>query len=130
MALFQIFYRQRKPRPFNHRPIYWDPQKEKLEKRVERIRSEMIKNGELPHDSGMGEYSPPPKSEEDSFRSRLSSAEENIRGSFVQGTRHLRSQYDRGENASARLQKIIKLIVLMIAAGVIVVVLRKFNIFL
>ena len=33
MALFS-FYNVRKPRQFEHKPIYWDPDKEELEKRI------------------------------------------------------------------------------------------------
>ncbi len=31
MGIF-FFYQNRKPRPFEHKPIYWDPKKEKREK--------------------------------------------------------------------------------------------------
>ena len=40
MALFS-FYNVRKPRQFEHKPIYWDPDKEELEKRVHRVKREM-----------------------------------------------------------------------------------------
>lgn len=33
MALFS-FYNMRKPRQFDHKPIYWDPHKEALEERT------------------------------------------------------------------------------------------------
>ena len=37
MALFS-FYNVRKPRQFNHKPIYWDPHKEAMEERVRKSR--------------------------------------------------------------------------------------------
>ena len=40
MALFS-FYHMRKPRQFEHKPIYWDPHKEALEERVSKIKREM-----------------------------------------------------------------------------------------
>ena len=33
MALFS-FYNVRKPRQFDHKPIYWDPHKEAMEDRI------------------------------------------------------------------------------------------------
>ena len=35
------FYSMRKPRQFEHKPIYWDPHKEELEERKRKIRIEM-----------------------------------------------------------------------------------------
>lgn len=40
MALFS-FYNVRKPRQFNHKPIYWDPHKEAMEERVRKMKREM-----------------------------------------------------------------------------------------
>ena len=40
MAFFS-FYNVRKPRQFEHKPIYWDPHKEEMEERVRRIKREM-----------------------------------------------------------------------------------------
>ena len=39
MALFS-FYNVRKPRQFNHKPIYWDPHKEAMEERVRKMKRE------------------------------------------------------------------------------------------
>ena len=36
MALFS-FYNMRKPRQFDHKPIYWDPHKEALEERISTV---------------------------------------------------------------------------------------------
>ena len=38
MALFS-FYNVRKPRQFNHKPIYWDPHKEAMEERVRKMKA-------------------------------------------------------------------------------------------
>ena len=40
MALFS-FYNVRKPRQFEHKPIYWNPHKEEMDERVRRIKREM-----------------------------------------------------------------------------------------
>lgn len=40
MKLF-FFYNNRKPRGFNYKPVYYDPQKEELEKRIAKIKREM-----------------------------------------------------------------------------------------
>ena len=40
MALFS-FYNMRKPRQFDHKPIYWDPHKEALEERISKVKREM-----------------------------------------------------------------------------------------
>ena len=35
------FYNNRRPRQFDHKPIYFDPHKEAMEERVRRIKKEM-----------------------------------------------------------------------------------------
>ena len=40
MGMFS-FYNMRKPRQFEHKPIYWDPRKEKLEQRIHKVKMEM-----------------------------------------------------------------------------------------
>lgn len=40
MALFS-FYNMRKPRQYDHKPIYWDPHKEALEERISKVKREM-----------------------------------------------------------------------------------------
>lgn len=44
MALFS-FYNMRKPRQFDHKPIYWDPHKEALEERISKVKREMVVEG-------------------------------------------------------------------------------------
>ena len=68
MALFS-FYNVRKPRQFDHKPIYWDPHKEAME-----------------------DY----KAE--------------IKGSFVEGTSHLKKSRDNGHDSRSRTYKNMKLL--------------------
>ena len=63
MALFS-FYNMRKPRQFDHKPIYWDPHKEALEERISKVKREM--GVEEP----LEEYKP------------------HIKGTFIEGTSH------------------------------------------
>lgn len=36
-----LFPKMRKPRGFNYQPMYWDPEKERKEERLKRIKKEM-----------------------------------------------------------------------------------------
>lgn len=64
MGLF-FFYNQKKPRGFNHKPIYYDPRKEALDERVQKVKREI---GEPIDDA---EYKP------------------NLKGAFRNETEHL-----------------------------------------
>ena len=111
----QSFFKQRRPRQFEHKLIYWDPKREELAKRVERIRREMIEAGELEPDSApeptsggtSGSSSTPPNYD----------ATEQIRGAFVQSTRHLSRQHRRGITSADRSQRIIRLMIALLALG-------------
>ena len=76
MALFS-FYNMRKPRQFDHKPIYWDPHKEALEERISKVKREM--GVEEP----LEEYKP------------------HIKGTFIEGTSHLKKSVGRGEGLGA-----------------------------
>lgn len=89
MSLFS-FYNVRKPRRYEHKPIYWDPQKEALEERVLRVKREMGLE-EKPE-----EYKP------------------QIKGSFIEGTTHLKRSRDRGDDSRGREYKNVKLIVVLV----------------
>jgi len=41
------FFKTREPNRFNYTPLYWDPQKEKREERVRRIKAELGQEVEL-----------------------------------------------------------------------------------
>ena len=87
MAFFS-FYNVRKPRQFEHMPIYWDPHKEEMDERVRRIKREM----------GMEEES-------------LENYKPQIKGTFIEGTTHLKRSRNRGDNSRSREYKNVKLIV-------------------
>lgn len=85
MALFS-FYSTRKPRQYGHQPIYWDPHKEAMEKRIQTVKQEM--GIEVPEE----EYKP------------------QIKGTFIEGTSHLKKSRDKGDNSRSRTYKNIKLL--------------------
>jgi len=89
MALFS-FYNMRKPRQFNHRPIYWDPHKEALNDRIRKVEIEMGVREETAE-----EYKP------------------NIKGSFVAGMSHLRKSRARGDDARIRVNKNMRLLLIL-----------------
>lgn len=91
MALFS-FYNVRKPRQFEHKPIYWDPDKEELEKRVHRVKREM----------GLEEES-------------VEEYKDAIRGSFIEGTMHLKKSKSRGDDPRSRHYKNMKLLLALVA---------------
>ncbi|OAV67657.1 hypothetical protein Barb7_00323 [Bacteroidales bacterium Barb7] len=88
MALFS-FYNVRKPRQFEHKPIYWDPHKEEMENRVRRIRREMGLE-ETPET-----YKP------------------QIKGTFIEGTSHLKRNVSKGYNVRSRGYRNVKLLTVL-----------------
>ena len=84
---FISFYNMRKPRQFDHKPIYWDPRKEALEERISKVKREM--GIEEP----LEEYKP------------------HIKGTFIEGTSHLKKHVERGESSRSRTYKNVKLFV-------------------
>lgn len=86
MALFS-FYNVRKPRQFEHKPIYWDPRKEAMEERVRKVKREM----------GLEET-------EEEYKPQ-------IKGTFIEGTSHLKRSRDKGENSRSREYKNVKLLI-------------------
>lgn len=73
------FFKQRKPRGFNHQYIYVDERKERLRAMEERARREL---GLIP------------KAEK--------TTEERIRGKFVEQTSHLKRQQEKGKPTSSK----------------------------
>ena len=90
MALFS-FYNMRKPRQFNHKPIYWNPHKEALNERIRKVEIEMGVREETAK-----EYKP------------------NIKGSFVAGTSHLRKSRARGGDVRSRTNKNMRLLLILV----------------
>lgn len=84
MGMFNI----REPRRFEHKYIYYDERKEKLAKIEERARREL---GMLPEES----FNP-----------------ENIRGKFVEGTKHLKRRKENGGPTISVQAAVILIIVL------------------
>ena len=89
MAVFS-FYKMRKPRQFNHTPIYYDPRKEALDERIRKVEIEM----------GV-------RQEEEEYKP-------SIKGTFIEGTTHLRKSRARGDDSRTRESKNMRL--LLIAA--------------
>ena len=93
MALFS-FYSMRKPRQFGHKPIYFDPRKEALEKRIHKVKMEMGVE-----DVDYEQY------------------KEAIRGSFVDATSHLKKSRDKGDDVRNRIYKNMRLFIILIILG-------------
>ncbi len=95
MAFFS-FYNTRRPRQFDHKPIYWDPKKEAMEDRIRKVKREMGLEDQLSAEDYKAE----------------------IKGSFIEGTSHLKKSRERGQDSRSRTYKNGKLIlaaVLLIA---------------
>ena len=95
MALFS-FYNIRKPRQFNHKPIYWDPHREALDERIRKVEIEMGVRDET-----IEEYKP------------------NIKGSFVSGMSHLRRSRARGVDIRNRTTKNVRLLLILVVLAAI-----------
>ena len=87
MALFS-FYNVRKPRQYAHKPIYWDPHKEAMEERIRKVKREIGMEEELSIDDYKAE----------------------IKGSFIEGTSHLKKSRDNGNDSRSRTYKNMKLL--------------------
>lgn len=108
----QSFFRPRKPTSFNHRYIYHDPAKEARERRYERLRNELIDEGEIEGEK-THKYEGYAEGEEYSSSRR-------VRGKFASGTQHLQKQIDSGLTAHDRRIKMIRLMVMLLAFGFMV----------
>ena len=97
MALFS-FYNVRKPRQFDHKPIYWDPHKEAMEDRIRKVKREIGMEEELSIDDYKAE----------------------IKGSFVEGTSHLKKSRDNGHDSRSRTYKNMKLLLAAAILGDII----------
>jgi hypothetical protein len=93
MRLFS-FYSVRKPRQFEHKPIYWDQRKEALEERIRKVKREMGVQEE-----SLEEYKP------------------SIRGTFIEGTTHLKKSRMKGDDVRNRVYKNMRLILVLVLLG-------------
>ena len=95
MALFS-FYNVRKPRQFNHKPIYWDPRREALDERIRKVEIEMgVREEEL------GDYKP------------------HIKGTFIEGMSHLKKSRARGDDMRTRISKNMRLLLFLSVLAVL-----------
>jgi len=90
MAFFS-FYNMRKPRQFNHQPIYFDARKEALDERIRKAEIEMGVREE-----SLEEYKPA------------------IKGTFFEGTTHLKKSRARGDTVRDRGTKNMRLLILLL----------------
>ena len=88
------FYKLRKPRQFDHKPIYFDPRKEALDKRIHKVKMEL----------GVEETD-------------YEQYKEAIRGSFIEGTKHLKKSKDRGDDIRNRVYKNMRLLLFLAILG-------------
>ncbi|MDD2436331.1 MAG: hypothetical protein PHG27_02600 [Massilibacteroides sp.] len=88
------FFKTRKPRKFEHKPIYWDPEKEKKEERERRIKRELGLDD-------LSEYKP------------------SIKGTFVEGTSHLKKSLNKGDTVESRKVKSFRLIMILLFLGLL-----------
>lgn len=108
----QSFFRPRRPKTFEHKYIYWDARKEALERRVERIRNNLIDDGEIEGEKthkfdGYAE-------------GEVYSSSRRIRGKFASGTQHLQKQIDAGIDRHDRRLRIIRLMLMLLGFGFMV----------
>ena len=89
------FYKLRKPRQFDHKPIYYDPRKEALQKRIRKVKMDL----------GV---------EEPDYELY----KESIRGSFIEGTTHLKKSKEKGEEIRDRIYRNMRLILIIVLLGV------------
>ncbi len=89
-----LFMKTRQPRKFEHKPIYWDPEKEKAEERERRVKREMGIVEDLE------DYKP------------------QIKGTFTEGTTHLKKSFNRGDTMDSRKYKNIRLAAILIILAV------------
>jgi hypothetical protein len=95
MKLFS-FYNVRKPRQFEHKPIYWDPRREALQDRIRKVKIEMGVLQEKPED-----YKPA------------------IKGTFIEGTTHLKKSRLKGDDVRNRVYKNMRLLLILAILAVI-----------
>ena len=88
------FYNMRKPRQYDHKPIYYDQRKESLENRIHKVKMEM--------------------GEEEIDPERYKAA---IKGSFVESTSHLKKSVNKGDNVSNRVNKNVRLVLILLVLG-------------
>lgn len=95
MGIF-YFYNQKKRRTFNYQPLYHDPKKVEMEKRIRKIQREL--------DGDTSEIS-------------LEDYKDRLEGAISNQSKHLKRSYNKGETKQKRSQKnwwLILIVVLLI----------------
>ena len=87
-----LFFNVKKPREFRHDPIYFDPRKDALDERVNKVKREM---GELPQE----DYKP------------------DLKGAFINQSTHVRRRKeDPDKGSSSRNIRLAVILVLLVIA--------------
>ena len=118
----QSFFKQRRPRQFEHKLIYWDPRREELQKRVARVRQELVASGELTAEEAQRRTADEEALSTDEDQMLPDSAEHydpssQVRGSFMRSTQHLQHQHERGLTAADRDRRTIRLMLGLLLLG-------------
>ena len=118
----QSFFKQRRPRQFEHKLIYWDPRREELQKRVARVRQELVASGELSAEEAQRRTAAEEALPTGADRMLPDSAEHydpssQVRGSFMRSTQHLQRQHERGLTAADRDRRTIRLMLGLLLLG-------------
>ena len=95
MGIFS-FYKLRQPRQFDHRPIYFDQRKEALEKRIHKVKMDL----------GVAETD-------------YEQYKEAIKGSFIEGTSHLKKSKGKGDDVRNRVYKNMRLLLIIVVLAFI-----------
>ncbi len=118
-----FFYRPRLPKRFDPKPIYWDPKKEALNKRIDSIRQELVQEGKLSENlapsSLYSQHSQEVETQRDpTLKALLEDTsldrEEAIHKAFIKGTRHLQRQEKKGIDRAARRNSIMRSLVVLL----------------
>lgn len=100
---FFFFYGNRKPRQYEHKPIYWDPNKEKLQERIDRIKRQL--------------------DEEDGKIATTEEYKPQIKGAFLESSEHIRRQHERGRDSKYRSSRSMTLLLFLVILLVVLWVL-------
>lgn len=113
MALFGT---SRKPRKFNYNPIYHDPRKTALQRRTEKIRDELIANGELePTEEDLARHERVKENESHEERLR-----DKLHQSLRRNTTHLCNQETRGKAGRGRTDEVFRILILLTVLGIVI----------
>ena len=129
MGLFFFFNNQR-TRRFEHKPIYWNQEREALEERVARIRKELEEKGEISPDKEVdlyntetllgkqiAEHEAKKKVQAEEHRTQFA---DELHSSMLQNMRHLSQQEEKGISGRGRINEILKILLVLLVLGVLV----------